>query len=170
MTEPHALDTVSGRLDHVMKVCEYPSQVELAAALGLRSSQIVTNWRKRNSVGRGGPRLREVTGVSTDWMTDKVGEPFPNGPILYSGPAVMNAEIVEIMRGRLDQLSIAVIALCRTVSARSQAEGRDLADRLGAALNEIQKSGKKAPFLKNLREQVLAAPARKHSRPGRKPG
>lgn len=170
MADTPSLDTVSGRLDYVIKVCEYPTQTELAAALGLRSPQVITNWRTRDSVGRGGSRLREVTGVSTDWMTAKIGEPFPDGPILYSGPAAVDAKTIETIRESLDQLGLAIIAICHSVSARSQAEGRDLRDRLGAALREIEDSGKKAPFLKNLRDKVLTGQAHKHSRPSGKPG
>lgn len=164
MPDTTAPATVSGRLDYVMAVCKYPTQGAFAAALG-ESSQTITNWRLRDSIGRGGPKLREVTGVSTDWMQNRVGEPFPDGPRLYSGPTPADRETLEKVQTGLDDMGLAVIAVCKTVSSRSQAEARELTERLSAALSELEKSGRTAPFLKNLRDKVLAD----QSRPQRPP-
>jgi len=147
--------TVSGRIDYVMAACRYPTQATFADAIG-ETSQVVTNWRRRDSIGRAGPKLREVTGVSTDWMQAGVGEPFPDGPIPYSGPIAADAETLERLQRGLDGMGLAVIALCKTVSARSQAEARELRERLTAAIDELEKAGRKAPFLKNLRDKVVA--------------
>lgn len=162
-TEPTP-ETVSGRIDFVMKVCKYPSQIAFAAAIG-ESSQTVTNWRIRDSIGRGGPKLREVTGVSTDWMQSAIGEPFPDGPILYAGPIPADAETLERVQNGLDDIGLAIIALCKTVSARSQGEARELQERLTAALDELERSGRRAPFLKNLRDRVVADQTRQHPNP-----
>ena len=162
MPIPNDPETVSGRIDYVMAVCKYPSQQAFADALGVKS-QVVTNWRDRDSIGRGGPKLREVTGVSTDWMQGGVGDPFPAGPILYAGPIPADSEILERIQAGLDEMGLAVIALCRAVSARSPDEARELSERLNAALAELEKAGKKAPFLKNLRDK--AAGKSPHSRP-----
>lgn len=156
--------TVSGRIDYVMKVCKYPTQGALADAIG-EKSQTITNWRIRDSIGRGGRKLREVTGVSTDWMQGSVGEPFPDGPILYSGPIPADTETLEKIQRGLDDISLAVIALCKTVSARSPSEARELQERLTAALDELERSGRKAPFLKNLRDKAVGDQARPHPHP-----
>lgn len=156
--------TVSGRIDYVMSVCKYPTQDALADAIG-EKSQTITNWRRRDSIGRGGPKLREVTGVSTDWMQGGVGEPFPDGPIPYTGPMPTDTETLAKVQNGLDDIALAVIAVCRTVSARSRAEALELAERLEAALAEAQKSGRKAPFLKNLRDRVLNQSSHTHPHP-----
>lgn len=164
MTSEDTPSTVSGRIDFVMAVCKYPSQDSLAGALG-EKSQTITNWRRRDSIGRGGKKLREVTGVSTDWMQGGVGEPFPDGPIPYAGPMPTDTEKFAMVQNGLDDIALAVIALCRTINARSQAEARELAERLEAALAEVQKSGRKAPFLKNLRDKALNQPSHMHPHP-----
>ena len=156
--------TVSGRIDYVMTVCKYPTQLALAQAIG-ESSQTITNWRLRDSIGRGGPKLREITGVSTDWMQGGIGEPFPDGPIPYAGPVAADAETLERVQTGLDDIGLAVIAICKTISARSQAEARELTERLSAALDELERSGRKAPFLKNLRDKVAADRSRPHPHP-----
>jgi hypothetical protein len=157
--------TVSGRIDYVMRECRYPSQSALAEALGLKSNQVITNWRSRDSIGRAGPRLREVTGVSTDWMQGGVGEPFPGGPIPYSGPMPADAETLEKIQRGMDGIGLAVIVLCKTVSARSPAEARELQERLTAALEELERAGRKAPFLKNLLDTVAGDQSRSHPHP-----
>lgn len=164
MPEKATPGNVSGRIDYVMAVCKYPTQDALANAIG-EKSQTITNWRKRDSIGRGGPKLREVTGVSTDWMQGGVGEPFPDGPRLYAGPIPSDAETLERVQKGLDDIGLAVIALCKTVSARSPAEARELTERLTAALDELEKAGRKAPFLKNLRDRAVADQSRPHPRP-----
>lgn len=169
MTAPTIPATVSGRIDYVMAACKYPTQTAFANALR-ESSQTITNWRIRDSIGRGGPKLREVTGVSTDWMQGGVGEPFPDGPRLYAGPIPADAETLERVQSGLDDIGLAVIALCKTLSARSPVEARELTERLTAAMDELEKSGRKAPFLKNLRDRAVADQSRPHPNPRGKRG
>jgi len=140
MPSIHDLSTVSDRLDYVMETCECPTQTAFAAWLGVRSSQVITNWRTRDSIGRAGSKLRAITGVSTDWITAGIGEPFPDGPILYAGRAAVETETIERLQSDFDQLMLGVLALIDTFSARTQAEAEALRERLAAARRGRERS------------------------------
>lgn len=73
------LSTVAGRLEHVRLACGYVNDAAFAKAIGV-SPQTLTNWKRRKSIGDGGPYLHAATGVSTDWMRTGLGTAFPNGP------------------------------------------------------------------------------------------
>lgn len=165
MANAHDMATVAERLDYVIGVCKYPTQTEFAAALG-EKSQTLTNWRKRNSIGRAGGKLRATTGVSTDWMSHGVGEPFPNGPILYSGTQQASPESLEAMQRELHQLTLGIIAVIDWIGGRTPAEAQDLLGRLTAARKQREAMGERPALLRSLEVAVeRSAAARKHRNP-----
>lgn len=168
MHNTRELSTVSDRLDYVMETCKCPTQTAFAAWLGVRSSQVITNWRTRNSIGRAGPKLRAVTGVSTDWITAGIGEPFPDGPILYAGRASFDPEAIEQLQSDFDQLMLGVMALIDTFSARTQSEAEALRERLAAARRGRERSAPdhKPAVLASLEGAAeKAASSRRHRNP-----
>lgn len=137
-----SFETVSDRLDYVIEVCRFPSQTALANVLG-EKPQNLTNWRTRNTIGRAGKKLRAVTGVSTDWMESAVGEPFPDGPVIYSPEAQAERSALTISRleGDIDQLRYTLLALVDWLSDSTPGAASGIRDRLRAAHPEYSKRG-----------------------------
>lgn len=81
-TMSYDLSELSGRVQYVMRECGYPDKASFARALGT-SPQNVSKWLNTESIGNFGPRMRQVTGVSLDWLMLNDGDPFPQGPTLY---------------------------------------------------------------------------------------
>lgn len=156
---------VSERLDYVIRTCEYPNQTALAAALN-ESNQTLTNWRNRNSIGRGGPKLRRVTGVSSDWMSEGIGEPFPDGPILYS-PASLTEQTSRDLRhigGDIDQLRYTVLAIVDWLSDSIPGAAVGIRERLAEAHPEYSRKGFQSRLLTVL-DELAANEAAKRKRP-----
>lgn len=166
MPNTHEIATVSERIDYVMKACGCPTQAAFAVWLGI-SSQVITNWRNRDSIGRAGPKLRATTGASTDWIASGIGEPFPDGPILYRALEVADAAAVTKLDAQFNQLLLGIYALTDVVSAQSRAAGRELAQRFESARRGYQgDTGQDSPILSNLRDAASkAASALRHRNP-----
>lgn len=70
------------RFAFVLKTCGI-SRADLDVLGGISQASI-TNWHARGKVGQPSTsRIRDLTGVSIDWLNEGVGEPFPNGPVTY---------------------------------------------------------------------------------------
>jgi len=77
------LKTFEGRFDAALAQCGL-TRAEFARFPGIGQANI-TNWKKRGGVGQtSGPRVRELLGVSLEWLNSGHGEPFPNGPTVYA--------------------------------------------------------------------------------------
>lgn len=127
---------VASRLTHVMEVCGYPSQAALMDAIGRRSAQW-GSWVKRGNYGNGGDMLlKEVTGVSIDWLKTGQGEPFPNGPIRCSGAGPADVGLADRLaktEQALDVLAGVVAALLRAMRRESPSAAADVAAALEKA-------------------------------------
>lgn len=169
MIQPEELTSVSQRLDYVIDVCKYPTQTAFADALE-EKPQTITNWRKRDSIGRGARKLREKTGVSTDWVSFGVGDPFPDGPILYVQPNSYDASVVENIERDIDQLMLGLTALIDLIGSSSQAGAKALAARLAAARKQREARGERPALLRSLEVAAeRSAVARKRHNPGEVP-
>lgn len=72
------------RFAEMLRTCKLSRQAFEQVA-GLKSTQIVTGWLSRGRVGSSSePDVQAATGVSLDWLQRNLGEPFPNGPIVYN--------------------------------------------------------------------------------------
>lgn len=127
-------DTTS-RLAHVIQVCGYPSDAAFAAALGL-PPQNLRNWRQRNSIGKDSMgKIRDTAGASMDWLDTGKGEPFPNGPIPYTGPALAGSDAMQ----RLADAEAEIDALTSVVATLIQALGRLAPAEAGAVAEALRK-------------------------------
>lgn len=75
------LNTFAERFEYMLQECKI-DRAKLARALSGAGQQKITNWLERGRIG--GPSRKEIsglTGVSTDWLNDQVGSPFPHGPV-----------------------------------------------------------------------------------------
>lgn len=73
------LKTFEQRFEHMLQQCNM-DRAQLARALSGHGQQKITNWFKRGRVGSSSRReVSELTGVSTDWLNDAIGEAFPAG-------------------------------------------------------------------------------------------
>jgi hypothetical protein len=94
---------VGEKLDQVRIACGYATDAELARGLGV-SEQVLSNWRTRNTYGRGGDALlHDTTAASIDWLRGRGKVPFPNGPKLNQ------QQDVPRLIGDVDQLRKALL-------------------------------------------------------------
>jgi hypothetical protein len=94
---PEEIAAFAERLDFVREKTGCPTERAFAEWLGLKSAQAYGQWKARGSFGGGGKNLHSTTGVSTDWLRDGVGVPFPNGQKMWPGPAVADPKRVEAL-------------------------------------------------------------------------
>lgn len=127
----NALKTLADRLEYVRDACEYPEWSELARALGV-TPQAVKNWRNRQAVGpENRKKLRDVTGVSIEWLESGIGEPFPNGSKPYIGPVSPGAAAaIKRNTDAVEQLRGVALALVDLLSETTQGAAAELAESL----------------------------------------
>jgi hypothetical protein len=101
---------VGEKLDHIKERCGIGSDADLAVALGLKSAQVVSNWRKRNRwTDEAMTRIPQRTGASVDWMRGYSGNAFPNGVKLKI--AAPPEKRVQRLEADIDQARNALYAL-----------------------------------------------------------
>lgn len=115
---------LAARLDYVIRTCKYPSDAEFARAIGTKNPQNVAAWRARGSFGEEGDVLiATATGADMLWLKTGRGEPFPNGPIVYSGATVVPSpgQLLELQAG-VDGLTAVVAAILQALFRTAPAE------------------------------------------------
>jgi hypothetical protein len=96
------------RLDFVRDKTGCPTDSAFAAWIGLKSAQAYRQWKARGSFGSGGRKIHEATGVSTDWLRDGSGVPFPAGQKMWPGPAVADPKRVEALEIALRSIMVGI--------------------------------------------------------------
>ncbi len=78
-------DEFAARFQQMLVDCGM-TRVQLAEQPGI-SQQSITNWHKRGRVGQqSAPLLREITGVSIEWLNEGIGAPLKSTGINESSP------------------------------------------------------------------------------------
>ena len=153
---PHNLKTLAERLEYVLKCCEYPSWAELADALNV-TPQAVKNWRDRNAIGPANrKKLREITGVSIEWLESDTGDPFPTGVKAYIGPVSLGAAAaIKANKDAVDQLRGVALALIDLITGMKQGAAGELAESLDQLVHgEAARQSFHANLLKTLRDRA----------------
>jgi hypothetical protein len=138
--------TVKEILALVRKSCGYAKKNALATALG-ETPQTVGQWESRNSISRDGEdALHNVTGISRQFLRDRKGDPFPNGPKVarLTVPGSREKAQLELLVER-QATDIDVLRNCLNclVSVLVENEPR-LSAQIGRGVKAIQKDNKPA--------------------------
>lgn len=147
--------TISERLEYIVEACKYPTPKAFTDALDEEAQQW-RNWRTRNSVGRAGTKICELTGVTLDWLTRGKGEPFPDGPKLYAGVLPAGAvERLERAERHIQDLTGVVGLLIAKLAASSPAEGAAVAMELRKTLTNPEYESAVLPPLLRVAEAAV---------------
>jgi hypothetical protein len=119
----------SQRLDHARKMTRCENKAAFAKWIGAPAPQNVENWAKR----KGGipvkwaQKIQQETGASFQWLLTDEGEPFPNGPKIYSGagPELIEQRLVDL-EDQVDVASHVVWRLIEMISAKIPGAGAEL--------------------------------------------
>lgn len=161
--------TLESRLQHLLAACGYPSSTRLMEALGQKPQQW-RNWITRGSLGRAPGRIKEVTGASTDWLLTGQGEPFPEGPIRYTGAVELSPDHqarVEDLERDVAHLTTVMGLLVRYISETKPAAAAGLARDLRAFLSQPGRPSAVLPEL--LAQAETAAQPAGRGAPGKRP-
>ncbi len=129
--------TVSEKLDYIKVECGIDTDTELADILGLKSSQVINNWRKRNSWTREAmDRIPDRTGASLDWLRGYGATAFPNGPKVKKAASLEKR--VQRSEADIDQARKALFAMFSVLDSRLPE--LKLAEAYSAALEAVAPS------------------------------
>lgn len=154
--------SIESRLEHVRVTCGYPSQAALMEAIGRKPAQW-GSWVQRNNYGRDGDTLlKEVTGVSIDWLKSGKGEPFPNGPILFLGAQAASpglADRLARIEADVDALGGVLAAVIKAVGRLAPPEAAAIASALGTAVRGRPNAPALLQELADVAQRAAAAPS-----------
>jgi DNA-binding transcriptional regulator YiaG len=137
---PHRKDftTVLSRLDFVRQSCGVSTKSAFAEWIGADSAQRVSGWESRDSLPKDGALMVcKVTGASLGWLLTGEGEPFPNGPTLFTGALPSSAEYrLRVVEDQMDAMSTVMVVCLRILSEKLPGVGPELVSALAGIPGE----------------------------------
>lgn len=145
---PEARGDVARRLLETVRACGYPSVAEFARSLrdddGKPYADMrVRQWFVRDTVSRKSmPHVRQLTGVSPDYVWFGTGDQFPDGPIMFR---TKGDSVTPGIHAEFDYLALRSVleGLVKAVSANVQGAAEVFVADVEASANEHELDLKK---------------------------